>query len=110
MSKMSETPRERFDRLIREGPPQPQPRPKPEPPVAEVIPFNPWGPRRPWQALPPAASNAMPYQPTDIDRLVELQRANAQAAIEDRLRRDPFGTGIWGHESLEDLVRRQNGE
>jgi hypothetical protein len=84
---------------------------EPEHPQAEVLPFNPWPAARKWTAEPPAASNAMPYAPTDLDRLVETKRAVAAAARADRLRRDPFGLGIWGeHETIEDLVRRQNGE
>jgi len=83
---------------------------EPAPPKAEIVPFNPFPPRRRWTAEPPAASNSMPYVPSALDRLVETQRAVAQAAREDRRRRDPFGLGLYGYETIEDLVRRQNGE
>ena len=103
--------RKEFDRLITEGPPRVKPPEPPPAPDAEVVPFNPWGPRRPWRAEPLAASNALPYEPTALDRQIEMQRANAQAARLDRLRRDPFGLAIYGgHETIDDVVRRQNGD
>jgi hypothetical protein len=78
---------------------------------ADVVPFNPWPTaRRPWTAEPSAASNAMPYAPSATDRLMETQRAVAAAARQDRLRRDPWGLGLYSHESLEDVIRRQNGD
>jgi hypothetical protein len=111
MGKMSETPRERFDRLIREGPPAPQPKPKPLPPAAEVVPLNPWPVRRKWTAEPVATVNSVRYEPKDIDRLIELRRANAQWAREARMRHDPFGLGLYGqYETIDDVVRRQEGE
>jgi hypothetical protein len=111
---MSEKPkitREEFEAELRylkeHGWPTEEPKPKPLPPAADVVPFRPWGPRRPWTAEPLATTNAQPYQATDIDRLIELQRANAQAARAERRRRDPFG--IWGGaETIDDVVRRQD--
>jgi hypothetical protein len=105
---MSETPRERLNRLIREGPPSSRPRPKPLPLPADVVPLNPWPVGRKWTAEPLGTVNSVPYQPTDIDRLVEVQRAVAEAARADRLRRDPFGCGLYGMETIEDVVRRQD--
>src|SRR5262249_12712930 len=108
---MSETPRERLDRLIREGPPPITPKPKPLPEAAEVVPFDPWGPRRPWRAEPMGTVNSIPYEPTALDRVAEVQRTVAAAARADRRRRDPFGLALYGdYETTEDLVRRQNGE
>ena len=105
---------EKLEQMIKaflEGPePPPKPKPKPEP-EADVIRFEPWGPRRPWRAEPPAASNSMPYEPTALDRLMETQRAVAAAARADRRRRDPFGLGLYGdRENIDDVVRRQNGD
>ena len=105
-----ETPREHFDRLCREGPEPPEPKPKPLPPPADVIPFNPFPIGRRWSAEPSATVNSVPYEPTALDRLVEVQRAVAAAARADRLARDPFGVGLYGGETIDDVVRRQNGE
>jgi hypothetical protein len=100
----------KFDQLVEEILKGPKPKPKPLPPAAEVVPFNPFPVGRKWTAEPLGTVNSVPYEPTAIDRLVELQRAVAQAARADRRRRDPFGVGHWGHETIDDLVRRQNGD
>jgi hypothetical protein len=104
---------EKLEQMIKkflEGP-EPPPKPRPPEPEAGVIQLDPWGPRRPWRAEPPAASNALPYEPTDLDRLVETQRRVAAAARADRQRRDPWGLGLYGeYETIDDLVRRQNGD
>jgi hypothetical protein len=127
-----ETATERLERFVREGIPKPPPgwetnprqpgetmwewvdrlwaMAEPLPPKADVIPLQPWGPRRPWTAEPAGTVNSVAVAPNDLDYLVQLQRANAAAARADRLARDPFGLGLYGHESLDDLVRRQNGD
>jgi hypothetical protein len=100
----------KFDQIVEELLKGPKPKPKPLPPAAEVVPFNPFPVGRKWTAEPLGTVNAVPYEPTAIDRLVEVQRAVAQAARADRLARDPFGLGHWGGETIEDVVRRQNGD
>jgi hypothetical protein len=76
-------------------------------PKAEVVPLDPWPVGRPWRPEPePPASRTVTIR---FD-LAELQRANAEAARAARRGRDPFGIGLYGHETLGDLVRRQNGE
>jgi hypothetical protein len=108
---MAETPRERFDRLCREGPWGPPLRPQRKPlPEAEIVPFNPWPVSRAWTAEPLGTVNSVPYEPTALDRLVETQRAVAAAARADRLARDPFGLSLYGEETIDDVVRRQNGD
>jgi hypothetical protein len=105
-----ETAKEHFERLCLGPEASLTPEPKPLPPPAEVIPLNPWPVGRKWTAEPSATVNSMPYVPTAIDRLVELQRANAAAARAARLARDPCGVGLYGEETIEDIVRRQNDE
>jgi hypothetical protein len=101
----------KFDQLIEEILKGPKPKPKPLPPAADVVPFNPFPVGRKWTAEPLGTVNSVPYEPTTIDRLVELQREVAAAARADRRRRDPFGLGIWGGaESIDEVVRRQNGD
>jgi len=56
------------------------------------------------------AGTTVAYEPTALDRLVEVQRAVAAAARADRLARDPFGVGLYGGETIDNVVRRQNGE
>jgi hypothetical protein len=66
--------------------------------------------KRRWVAHPVAASAYVPYEPTFQDELMETQRAVAQAARRARVQRDEFGLGHWGFETLDELVRRQNGD
>jgi hypothetical protein len=100
----------KFDQLIEEILKGPKPEPKPLPPAAEVVPFNPFPVGRKWTAEPLGTVNSVPYEPTALDRLVEVQRAVAQAARADRLSRDPFGVGLYSTETIDDVVRRQNGD
>jgi hypothetical protein len=75
-------------------------------PKAEVVPLDPWPVGRGWTPEP-----HMGVGPTVTIRydLLETQRAVAAAARAARRARDPFGTGIYGHESMAEVVRRQNG-
>jgi hypothetical protein len=103
---------EKLEQMIKaflEGPEPPPKPPEPELPEANILPFTPWGPSRKWTAEPAGTVNSVHGEPTDIDRLIETQRAVAEAARADRRRRDPFGTGIYGHETLEEILRRQDG-
>ena len=115
---MSEKPskaREELERLLeqaRRNPPQLRPefQPKP-PPRADVIPLDPWPVQRRWTAEPTGPSSARPYYPTENERyeeyLRELRLANAAAARASRLRLGP----AWvGDETIDEVVRRQNGE
>jgi hypothetical protein len=102
--------KERFAERLAEPIPRAKPKPKPEP-EAEVVPFNPfpWGRRR-WTAEPVGTTSYRAWEPTGLDRLAEVQRAVASAARQSRASRDPFGIGHWGHETMDDLIRRQNGD
>jgi hypothetical protein len=85
----------------------PAPTPEPE---AEVIPLNPWRYQR-WTAEPTGPTSYRAIEPTSADaeriREEELREQNARAARWARLEADPLGLGIWAHETMADLVRRQ---
>jgi hypothetical protein len=59
-----------------------------------------------WVARPVAASAYVAYEPTWRDRWEETRRAVADAAPEAR---DQWGLGLWGQETMDDVVKRQNG-
>jgi hypothetical protein len=92
--------------------PFPKKRPPPSNPEvkrdAEVFQMLPG--KRPWVARPVAASSYVGYAPTQADRLEEIRREVAKAAREARLRADRFGLGLWSRETIDDVVRRQNGD
>jgi len=83
--------------------------PQPPPEDAQVYRIIPGRQKRKWIAQPVAASAYVPYEPTSQDALLaETREAVAQAAREARLR-DPSGLGLYRHETLDELVKRQNG-
>jgi hypothetical protein len=90
--------------------PIPLAKPKPKPlPEAELVPLDPWPlGRRGW--TPEVEAKGVGPTVTIRWDLVEMQRANAEIARAFRRSRDPFGVGLYGHETMDELVRRQNGE
>jgi hypothetical protein len=98
-----------FDKMMSEPIPRAKPKPKPLGPKAEVVELDPFPRgRRAWSPEPEPCG----VGPTVTIRydLLEEQRRTAEIARAFRRSRDPFGTGIYGHESMAEIVRRQNGE
>jgi hypothetical protein len=47
-------------------------------------------------------------EPTAADEIEELRRAVANAARAERMQADPLGIGLYGGESMADVVKRQD--
>lgn len=109
MSKTSEELRAELDKLLDDFVPDTKS-------VAEVVELNPWQrqPYKPekqvgdvWEVEQPnRVTSARLHKPSYVERLAEIQQANARAARLARLRADPCG--IWESEDIEDVVLRQD--
>ena|SRR6516225_180936 len=74
---------------------------------AEVFELWPWRKQR-WTAEPTKTTSYVAVEPTAADEIEELRRAVANSAREARMQADPLGIGLYGGETMADVVRRQD--
>ena len=90
------------------APPEPQSKEIRNGQVVSLVPWRRKRLNRKWSAYADTGTSAQAYEPTRSDHIRELQDANAAAARAARMDADTDRLGLYGAETLDQLVRRQD--